>query len=437
MWGMPPERVAGLNSSAAREIEMRATKCVLAMLVVGGLFAARVARGADRDFLVKPPVVKEMSPADQQARDAVVKLIAEKQKREPTAWALTVPEQASGVPAKYDLLLHRGCGCFSDSNARLEIQVRDQEAKWELTDKTGIYRVSRPAAEIDALVRQLAYAFHAVQKPRTRYGAISGTIGPAPLYVEVVSRDDKLPFHLHPERLRSDAVGDEPQERIRSYAFAQLTEFAIPAAEKHGQAILADEQAVEILRRLKQIPLLSDFHQQAEARKNPFQSPEAIIAALRKPKAAEEVTGARKNQLWIERELYGNLAGKRSLAEALPELKRLELAEETRMLEIATAADLRAAIKRAITYRSTENQRIAHWAVTFCFDKDHPERLTWPIEVLPELIQPETEQRADHICFTLARAKMSKEHLELLSQQFRETRAFSCFLVASIFCWQR
>ncbi|WP_254513739.1 hypothetical protein [Anatilimnocola floriformis] len=417
----------GAKLICGREIDMRATKCVLAIALVGGLLAVGAAHGDEQGFVVKPPVVTEMSPADRQARDAVVKLIAEKQKKLPTEWALTVPERASGLPAKYDLLLHRGSGCFMDTDARLEIQVRDQQAKWELTDKTGIFRVTRPAAEIDSLVRQLAYAFHAVEKPRERYGFSSITIGPAPLYVEVVSRDDKFPFHLHPAHLQAEESGDEPLEKIRSYAFAQLADFAFPVAEKQGQAIAAAEQSAEILRRLKEIPLIAEFREQTELRKNPFETPEqqvaeAKMAAGRSPEAVRQVTSAHRHQLWVERHLYGKLAVKVGLAEAMPELKRLELADETRMLEIATSADLQVAIKRAIAYRSTENQMISQWAVTFTLDKQHPERLIWLIEVLPDLIKPETQERADRICFVLARTKLTKEHVDLLTQQYRDTK---------------
>src|SRR5262245_41493952 len=140
---------------------MRFATTALGFLLI--LLATRVV-ASDDAWLVAPRVIKVISAADREARDELTKVIAAKQaKISSDGWSLDVPEQSSGVPAKYDLLLHRSNGCFTETRARLELQVRDGRAQWELCELGGIYRAERPSADVDRLVRQLAYAFHAVE----------------------------------------------------------------------------------------------------------------------------------------------------------------------------------------------------------------------------------------------------------------------------------
>jgi hypothetical protein len=365
----------------------------LALALIFSLLSS-VAIGDESDWLVAPPVVKEVNPADRQARDAIVKLIAERQAKESrTGWALTVPQRASGVPAKYDLLLHRGSGCFSEAQARLEVQVRDGMANFELADKTGIYRLQRPSQEIDQFARKLTYAFHAEEVKQDKLSSVSSfSIGPPPHDVEIVSQDEKFPFHLQPRFLQADEnTRGDPTDRIRNHAFAKLTDFAFALLEKHGELLPAAEENREILRRLQQD-------------KSPTIDKSVPI------------------RVRIERDVFGGLAVRRQLAAALPELKRLQLVDEYRQLEIASAADPEQLVQKAIAAHETD-RTLAAWACKFAADEQNPERLQWLIDVLPRLdVANSRESFDDVICFYLKDRKLTPEQVAQLSKRFSDTK---------------
>ena len=378
---------------------MRSVTAVLglALTIFMGTTAVRVAAD-DNAWLVLPPLVKEVSAADREVRDELAKVIAARQtKASRDGWNLEVPERASGVPTKYDLVLHRSNGCFTDTRARLEIQVRNGRARWELCELSGIYRTDRPAADVDRLVRQLAYAFHAVERPgKERNWSISFSVGPPPHYIEVVSRDNKSPFHLQPDhpQVEHNSSG-RPTDRIRNYAFAVLVEHVFNVAERECQLISAEEVSREVLRRLKSTPALVE---------------------------GEKLTSGRRDQIEVERSLYGDMAVKHCLSEALPELKRLFLIDEERQLQIAVAADPKPLVLQAIANHEKDLQ-LAAWAVSFAADDRHPDRLAWLCDVLPRLEKdPPAASYVDAVLFALDGKKLTKEQLVQLAARFDQTK---------------
>lgn len=356
------------------------------------------AQEKDAEWLAAPPLVKEVTATDRAARDAVVRLIAEQQKKESVdLWDLEVPERASGLPANYDLIFHRGSGCWTREEARLDIRIRGDEAQIELVDLEGIHRAIQPAKELDGLARQLAYAFHAKLRPgNTKSYGFSFSIGPASIDIEIVSRDERAPFHLQPEHLRPyENAGGKPTENIRGLVYQHVLAKAFPLAEREGKRLEPKAEADEILRRLKELPQLNEA-------------------------AAKKYSDLQRHQCSIEREVFGELAVKRGLAAAMPELKRLSLSENQRQLAITSNADPKPLIQQAVVGADAQQ---AHWAETFALDDQHPERLQWLIEVLPKLKKDKPDStRGEWIGFQLGRRQLSPQQIEQLAAQFETTK---------------
>src|SRR5687768_16216092 len=111
------------------------------LICLGGLFLAfalslsplSAVDDEPNPWRVAPPVVKELTAADREARDELLKLIEKKQDPAYRAeWKLEIPERASGVPVNYDVLLYRTYAGWSSSATRIEIQVRAGRANIEL-----------------------------------------------------------------------------------------------------------------------------------------------------------------------------------------------------------------------------------------------------------------------------------------------------------------
>lgn len=352
---------------------------------------------AEDAWLVAPASGNLTSASDREAREELLKVILAKQaETSREGWALKVPERNSGVPAKYDLLLHRSNGCFLESRARLKIQVRDGQAEWELWNLSGIYRAERSAKDIDRLVRIFAYAFHAVENTSSGRFSTSHSIGPPPVAIEVVSRDDRAEFHLQTPYLDANwnSTGP-PQTRIRNYAFATLVEHAFDVAKRECQPLSKDDEANEILSNLRGMPATTK---------------------------ADSLAVAREPQIHVESSLLADRAVGLSLRDALPELKRLSLVEQERQLSVASAANPRPLIMEAIA-RHFRDERLATWAVRFAAGDEHPERLQWLIDVLPRLEKdPPRSHRASSIVAELARKSLSEEQLAQLRARFDETK---------------
>ncbi len=94
---------------------------------------------------------------DKKVRDELLKVIEEKQTPEfSEKFHVEIPDAATNLPAKYDLLLYGQH--VGRSLLRIEVNVRGEQATMEVADITGIRRGSVPLEPIDRLARQLAYA---------------------------------------------------------------------------------------------------------------------------------------------------------------------------------------------------------------------------------------------------------------------------------------
>jgi hypothetical protein len=339
----------------------------------------------DAAWIVKPPVVQDLPPADRQARGEFVKLIEARQDAEFRKTKIVrVPNQASGVPENYDVILYRSEPDCAGAGARFKVEVRAGQANIELLSDAGIFRVQRPAGEIDVLARQLAYAFQTNEGDRQgldlldRVGGRLVATHTANEIIQIQSRDAKRPLHLRTPAWQPLASNvDSSTHGVPGFAHARLQRQFWTIISEEGTLLAPEAENHEILQRLKEIRL------------------ETAIGMLPR----------------LEARIYGTLAAHRGLAAALPDLQRLELKDQLEKLEV-TATDI-PGDKIKLLLRSERG----FWAIDFAADPRHPDRLAWIVESLSKKLN---SSNAHYLVRKITGRKLTPEQITIVDKYFHE-----------------
>lgn len=342
---------------------------------------------------IAPPVVRQVSAIDQEARADLIGLILKHRDDDfREHWAVDIPPRASGVPQDYTVLVYGDEGGYPRSAQRIEVRVKDGRAKIELCDADGIFRLERPAQEIDRLVRQLAYAFHAtdrVVKAGSKFGFRSVSHARRPT-IEVYSNDKHAPCHLVTPAWQ--AIASEVSRStngLRGFMHTRLSDTLNTLTRQEGELIAADDENREVLMRLGVVP----------------------------PVNSDEADYLRGDLPATEASIYGELAIKRRLASARGDLKRLGRDDLAMQLEVSTEFDPGPRIQAAVLQYQTDHH-FGHWALEFAKDEQHPERLQSLLELLPFDLN---HYHVESILDCAATRQLFSGQIELIKSFYRQT----------------
>ncbi|WP_254507929.1 hypothetical protein [Anatilimnocola floriformis] len=343
---------------------------------------------------IAPPILRKLSADHEAARDELYTLIDKYQDqyfRE--RYVVDIPFRTSGIPQDYYLLIYGGYASFANEAQRIEVHVKDGRAKIELCDHEGIFRLERPADEIDRLARQLAYAFHSTQRTIKDDGHFRGRgIGShmPHLTIEIYSNDDDAPCHLKTPAWQATSHSVESGDGLSGFMHTRLAERLHLLAWQEGTLIPADVEKRDILARLSKVPALK--------------TDEGFIHRVDLPA--------------IETIIYGELAISRRLSTAGADLQRLGCANLATHLEIATLDDPGPRIRQAVLEKKQDSY-LAHWAIKFAQDPRRPELLQSLLDLLPLDVD---HYDVKSILACAAERKLTSGQLAQIERFYRQTR---------------
>jgi len=315
---------------------------------------------------VAPRVEPRLNAADLEARAQLLKSIHTNQTAEYRRYyRLLVPEHSSGVPDKYALRVFGKYIDWPDTAVVLNVHVDGAHATAELVDSFGIWRGELPVAEVEQLVRQLAYAYQtrvelkdADALPPSGFAWASHT----PYFsVELIAKGDQ-PIELRTEAMQPlhDEISTSSED-LRGWAHTRLCATLLKQARFRLKALPSDEQQRIFVQRLQNISAEkhSGTHEQELL---------PVTSYQRDDKAAVELV------------LYAHLAIELCTKEALPELRRLGAVDAAKRLTIVSAGDSATPLAAAIR---GDDFKLRQWALATA-EKDRPGYLQMLVELLPE-----------------------------------------------------
>ncbi|HZL87947.1 MAG TPA: hypothetical protein VFB96_06180 [Pirellulaceae bacterium] len=381
---------------------IRAISLVALLLAAfGGRFCQAQSDETPSPWVVAPRREGPLTAKDRRARDAFLKLIDKSQdEKYRKEFEVVVSDKPTGLGEEYDVLLY---GRFLDwDGARIEVAVRGDKATAEMVTMEGIFRGALPAEPIDAFVRQLIYAYHARELSRDDPSRsvdrwVYATHTAAEGFV-IVSRTKILPLHLRTEPENLIAIDiNASTGGIRRFAETRLARVLHATAREKLVAIDRGQQDSEVVARLAKI------------------DPSPIKAKYGDEMLALD-DSSRDDLASVEAMLYSQLAVELCLKEALPELRRLKLAEPLAMLTIATADDPTSLLKEAIT---DEEGRLSGWALDFAVKPPKPAHIQMLVEVLPQLTSP---FRVEQVLGRFRELELTPQQQETIARLFSDRK---------------
>jgi hypothetical protein len=348
---------------------------------------------------------------DKEAREALLKLVEARQDKEfRNAFEIVIPDEPTGLPGDYDLLVY---GKHLDrSLLRIEVRVRKDKATMELVAVDGIKRSEVPLAHIEQLARQLAYAFRADERAKDPAEvAMSSGMWMMATHVpyrrlELVSRSIDQPFHLRTEawQLLGRSVSQNTAG-VPGFVATQVETELLQIALEHAVKVEpVGEIRKDLVIRLKQIAT---------------------------PPKDSEPYSYRKDLVAVEALLYSRLAVDWRVPEAQPELRRLEMISEEAQLAIATSQDPAKMLEQNIR---GEDWRMFRWSLGFATDPMRPQFVEMLIRSLPHV---KDEYRVIDILTALKDAETTPEQLVFLERFRKETKSERSRILASLFLLHR
>ena len=382
------------------------------LMLAGGQFCYAQSDEADSAWVVAPRREGPPTAKDRRARAAFLKLVEKSQDEEyRKSFVVVVPERPTGLGEDYDVLLY---GRFIDwYGARVDVAVRAGKVTAEMVTKKGIFRGQLPAEPVDALVRQLIYAYLSEEKERDPdvFHAIGGAYAThtADEAFIIVSRSETQPLHLRtePAQLLADEIGLSTRG-LHGFAETRLARLLHAMAREKLAAIGKGQQAREVIARLKKLdpaPIKANYGDELLALDH----------------------YSRDDLVSVEAMLYSHLAVELRLKDALPELRRLQMIEQLAKLGIATADDPTALLREAIT---DEEGRLHRWAIDFAVDPPRPAHVQMLVDVLPQL---ESGFYVQEILERLEKLKLTSQQQSAIVSLFTESQDLYIRVVAADF----
>jgi hypothetical protein len=327
-------------------------------------------------WVERPKLIGKPTAQDEAARKALLEVVEQKQDPEfRRDYRIIVPEHGTGLPRDYDVLIY---GKYIDLwPSRLEVRVRDGKAQGELLTDEEFRRGEVAIDVVDNLVRQLAYGYVAAderRKPREFDSPPmwSTYVSHAPCYcIEVISRTDKLPWHLKTDDW--PLVADGVRSNTAGVQGTAHTRFGIELIELLHERlpVLQSDAALkkELVQRLAAIsPPAGGGREDDSIDADPATLP--LDYYLRYDLPA------------VEALVYSQLAVRWRIAQAAPEFQRLFLHEAQAELAIATADDPTELLRTALT---GENGDLFGFAVDFLVEDVTPEVADLVVQAWPDI----------------------------------------------------
>ncbi|NQT40422.1 MAG: hypothetical protein HQ581_23210 [Planctomycetes bacterium] len=401
---------------------------IAAWLVLG---SAAVGQSDGDWWKVAPPRDGPMTAEDRRAHKMMVELIEKEQTPEFRKWfRVVVPEEPTGLPENYDILLY---GRYGDVYLmRLEIRIRGKEATGELVTTDGFYRGPLPAEQIDDPARQLSYGFQSRTELKVKRGMLGGggALGDGfgrnfrGQHVELISRDPARPFHLQTEAWQrcNDSISDS-SDGVEEFAHTRFSE-EVEELAREKLTLLEPTAKLhrELVDRLRRIEVPKAVITESETEPPDF-SPDRL--------PLEHYD--RHDRPSIEARLYSRLAVYWHVEEALPELLRLKLSGAVTRLRIVTADDPTELLQTAILTKDEEKEegqeedKLSEWATEYAGQLPLPKGAEVLLYALP---------RADTGCsteilYSLMQCQLDSEHLAAIDAFYSQAIALRSKVAAA------
>lgn len=344
---------------------------------------------------------------DKKIREELLETILNRQDdRFREKFAIELPDAASNLPKNYDLLFyghHVGMALL-----RIEVKVRGDKATMETATVSGIRRGNVPTDDIDRLARQLAYARLAKTErlPDAPTGGRRTAASHAPYRSYVIaSRDRGNDFYLFtpPNQLLADSI-DEGTRGLAGLIETEGEDALWTISKEHLHDVAPDaEWRSEIVRRLK---------------------------AIRSPTTSDPEPVMRKDLAAVESLIYGELAVDWRIADAMDDLKRLELATLSELLAIGAASDPRPLLRAAL---HKENSRVFYYAIDFILKAERTPHL----DVLVESIPATEPEHAATVIRRLGSAELSEAQFRVIETYYANSDDKDARIAAGILLLHR